>query len=32
MALGCAEQAGRPFPERHVVIVSIDGLRPGLLP
>jgi predicted AlkP superfamily pyrophosphatase or phosphodiesterase len=26
--VGCAEQAGRPSPERHVVIVSIDGLRP----
>jgi predicted AlkP superfamily pyrophosphatase or phosphodiesterase len=26
--VGCAGQAGRPSPERHVVIVSIDGLRP----
>jgi predicted AlkP superfamily pyrophosphatase or phosphodiesterase len=26
--VGCAGQAGRPSPEHHVVIVSIDGLRP----
>jgi predicted AlkP superfamily pyrophosphatase or phosphodiesterase len=26
--VGCAGQGTRPSPERHVVIVSIDGLRP----
>src|SRR5262249_61455464 len=25
---GCAGQAGRSTPERHIIIVSIDGLRP----
>jgi predicted AlkP superfamily pyrophosphatase or phosphodiesterase len=26
--VGCAGQGARPSPERHVIIVSIDGLRP----